>query len=66
MTIIVNGEAMPLDSPLSIQEWLQSKGLNPALIAIEYNGKLITRETYTDITLKEGEKLEVVRFVGGG
>jgi sulfur carrier protein len=36
------------------------------VIAVEYNEEIISKEQYERIILKEGDVLEIVRFMGGG
>jgi sulfur carrier protein len=40
--------------------------LAPARIAVELNGEVVRRNLWTETVLTEGDRLEVVHFVGGG
>jgi sulfur carrier protein len=42
------------------------KGLNPDTVIVEYNHDLIKKGEWTDRALKEDDRLEILRFVGGG
>ena len=66
MQITVNGEprqAKPGDTLIALLERL---GIKPRNLAIEYNGDLLDEYGLDGVVLKEGDKLEIVRFVGGG
>ena len=47
-------------------EYLGLKGLDPALIALELNGKIIPKNEFEKIIFKQGDKVEILSFVGGG
>lgn len=66
ITLQVNGEAhtCPAQTPLLIL--LEQLGLNPRLIAIEYNGEILHRQFWTETEIAEGDRLEIVTIVGGG
>jgi thiazole synthase len=64
--ITLNGEARRLDAPLSVRGLLESLGLDPAKIAVERNLEIVPRSRYGDIALTQGDRLEIVHFIGGG
>ncbi len=66
MRIKVNGEEREILSPLSIQQYLESLGLSERRVVIEYNGEILSRESWETTILGDGDKLEIVHFVGGG
>jgi sulfur carrier protein len=45
---------------------LTQLGLNPRLVAVEYNGEILHRQFWERTTLQEGDRLEIVTIVGGG
>lgn len=61
----INGEIFTQQS-LSLMEYLGLKGLDPALIALELNGKIIPKNEFEKIIFKQGDKVEILSFVGGG
>jgi sulfur carrier protein len=65
MRIHVNGEEINSDSQ-SILDLIETYSLKPQGVAVEYNGEVISRETYDSIQIKDGDKIEILRFVGGG
>lgn len=66
MQITLNGEGRHLDAGLSVRGLLVSLGLDPAKIAVERNLQIVPRSTYDQVALSEGDKLEIVHFIGGG
>ena len=67
MTIItINGEKHDIAEPTSLQSYLDSLGINMGLIAVAYNGTVITRREIATVTLSNGDHVEIVQAVGGG
>ena len=64
--IILNGETRRLDQPISVRGMLESLGLDPAKIAVERNLEIVPRATYYQFALGQGDRLEIVHFIGGG
>src|ERR1700729_2485789 len=64
--IILNGEMRRLDQPLSVRGLLESLGLDPAKIAVERNLEIVPRSTYDQVAVGNGDRLEIVHFIGGG
>jgi len=66
ISLQVNGKKVELDQPTSLLEYLERLGVNARTVAVEHNGEIIPRTSYTHITLREGDRVEIVRMVGGG
>ena len=66
VNVTVNGEARQLEAPTSVRGLLESLGLDPAKIAVERNLEIVPRSTYGDVAVGEGDRLEIVHFIGGG
>jgi thiazole synthase len=66
MQVTLNGEARTLDDGLSVRGLLVSLGLDPAKIAVERNLEIVPRSTYDQVALSDGDRLEIVHFIGGG
>ncbi len=64
--LIVNGKTLDLECEVSIAELLKRKGLDPALVAVEHNANLTRREDWARIILRDNDRLEIVRIIGGG
>ncbi len=65
MQVQINGDPHTLE-PMTIMELLRSLDLDPARLAIERNRDIVPKREYDSTVLAEGDKLEIVQFVGGG
>ncbi len=66
ISVIVNGEARAIPGGSSLAAMLQAIGLDPRKVAVEHNLEVIPRSTFADVEVIEGDKFEIVHFVGGG
>jgi len=66
MRLTVNGESKNFEAPLTVTGLLSQIGLDPAKVAIERNLEIVPKSTYADAALSDGDKLEIVHFIGGG
>ena len=66
ITVQVNGKQVQLEAPTPLPTYLAQLGVNPKAVAVEHNGTIIERAAYEDVTLKQGDTVEIVRMVGGG
>ena len=64
--VTINGEEREFTDAMPLSEYVSSLGVNVKMIAIAYNGEVLRRDEWVEITLSEGDSLEVVRAVGGG
>lgn len=64
--IIVNGEEFEIDSGSSVTKLVEERGLDRSRVAVELNGEIVPRGTFDDTLLHDGDKVEIVHFVGGG
>lgn len=62
----VNGEPLDGMGLNTVRDLLDQKGWKADQVAVELNGTILRREDFSTIQLSDGDKLEVVRFVGGG
>ena len=64
----VNGEKIDMQSemPISLGEFLRKHGYDAQRVAAEKNGEIVPKKDYESVTLADGDKLEIVHFVGGG
>jgi len=62
----VNGKEREVQSGLSVHELVESFDLNPLLIVVELNRKILSRDEFKDVQVSEGDAVELVHFVGGG
>lgn len=66
MIVIVNGEETELADGLFIKDLVERLGLQPARLAVEVNRKIIRKAEWGSTSLSDGDKVEIVHFVGGG
>ena len=66
MLLIVNGEEREAPSELNITEFLETLDLLPGMVVVERNREIVPRDQYEEVVLQEGDRLELVHFVGGG
>lgn len=66
MRITLNGEPYELDDPLSIADLLMQLSIDPRRVAVEHNLTILKRQLFTDTLVREGDRIEIVNFVGGG
>lgn len=64
--ITVNGKTLLAHDGWTVQEMLQAQGYRIGVIAVECNGKILKKEHYATTLLHDGDRLEIVSFVGGG
>ena len=66
LKITLNGEIRQLDEPANLRLFLTGLGLDPAKIAVERNLEIVPRSTYDQVQVTDGDRLEIVHFIGGG
>lgn len=66
MRLTINGESRDFASALTVEQLLENIGLDPRKVAVERNLEIVSKSTYGEVTLEDGDALEVVHFIGGG
>ena len=66
ITLTINGTNRTFSSTLNVAELVEQLGYTGKRIALERNGEIVPRSTYSQVQLADGDKLEVVVAVGGG
>lgn len=64
--ITVNGKQIQLAFEMSVADYLEQNNYQIKRIAVELNEEILPKYSYSDTMLKDGDRLEVVTFVGGG
>ena len=64
--ITVNGKQIRLTSEMSVADYLEENNYQLNRIAVEMNEEILPKYSYSETMLKDGDRLEVVTFVGGG
>jgi thiamine biosynthesis protein ThiS len=66
MNIILNGEERALDSVKTLTGLVESLGLDVRKVAVERNLEIVPRSAYGATNLTDGDRIEIVHFIGGG
>jgi sulfur carrier protein len=66
LSIVVNGSARSCTAGATVADLLRELALEGKRIAVERNGEIVPRSRHDDTALAEGDRIEVVRAVGGG
>ena len=66
LSVRVNGEHRRVMGPMTISELLREIGLDPQRVAVERNLDVVPRPSLGEIQVEDGDRYEVVHFVGGG
>ena len=64
--IIVNGKQITIKLKFSVKNLIDKLKLPVGKVAIELNREIINKKNVNKIYLKNGDKIEVVHFIGGG
>jgi len=64
--LLVNGEQREVESRTTVMQLLDLLGLGDTLVAVERNEEVVPRAEHRSTVLREGDRVEVVHFVGGG
>jgi thiamine biosynthesis protein ThiS len=66
MTLTLNGETRTLDAVFDLAGLVASLGLDPRKVAVERNLEIVPRSAYGKTLLADGDRIEIVHFIGGG
>jgi thiamine biosynthesis protein ThiS len=66
LTIRLNGEPFEIAGPVSISALLAELKIDPRIVAVEHNVVIVKRQQYDATLVRDGDEIEIVRFVGGG
>jgi thiamine biosynthesis protein ThiS len=66
MKLTINGESREFDSLSTVSELVAQLGMKPDRVAVELNRELVPRSSWSTMRVTDGDKLEIVHFVGGG
>lgn len=64
--VVLNGEKRSFDTALNITELLTGLGIKPEGVVVEQNMKVIKKTERETSFIKDGDKIEIVQFIGGG
>src|SRR5271157_5657427 len=66
MHLFINGDEKTFDGPLSLAELIAQLGMKGDRVAVELNREIVARAQWAETRLNDGDRLEIVHFVGGG
>ena len=66
VTIHLNGKEREVAADITVSGLLDQLGLVPGMVIVERNREILARDNYPSVRLSEGDRLELVHFVGGG
>ena len=66
MKLLLNGEERDVADVVTIADLVAALGLDARKVAVERNLEIAPRSTYGDTALADGDRIEIVTFIGGG
>jgi len=66
MDVVINGENKKISAGVTLLELLKELELDPRAVVVEHNRKIVRRAGLGDVTVTDGDAIELVHFVGGG
>jgi len=66
MNLTVNGETRMLEGVTHVAALVAALGLDGRKVAVERNLEIVPRSAYEKTTLTDGDRIEIVHFIGGG
>jgi len=66
ITIRLNGDPHVIEGDARLTALIDALKMKPTRIAVELNREVVPKAEYASITLREGDELELINFVGGG
>ena len=66
LRVVVNGEERSVPDGSTVASLLESMLLAAARVAVEHNRRVLRRDEHTGACLRDGDRVEIVHFVGGG
>ena len=66
MDVVINGEQRKVTPGATLLALLKELELDPRAVVVEHNRKIVRRTGLGDVTVSEGDAIELVHFVGGG
>jgi len=66
LSVTVNGEQRRIAAGATIAAMLRDLGIDPARVAVERNLAIVPKSTLEQVPVEDGDRFEIVHFVGGG
>ncbi len=66
MRLLINGKEQTFQDSLNLAQLVEQLGMKSDRVAVELNREIVPRAQWAEAPLKDGDRLEIVHFVGGG
>jgi len=66
MQVSINGEMRQLVDSCTVTQMLEELQIPATRVAVELNLEIVPKADFAERTLQDGDKIEIVHFVGGG
>ena len=66
MRLFINGDEKSFADSLSLAQLIEQLGMKGDRVAVELNREIVSRAQWAETNLTDGDRLEIVHFVGGG
>ena len=64
--IQLNGDLYEINNGTSLNELLNKLKIQKNKVAVEVNGEIVEKNKYSNLILNKNDKVEIVKFIGGG
>ncbi len=66
LTIQINGETRELQEAVTVQQFIQDIGISSRALAVAVNSEIVPRSEFDRVRLRDRDRIEIIRAVGGG
>lgn len=66
IAITLNGKKETLDGSMSVANLLTKRNIRPEVVTVEVNDQVVHRASFPSTVIKEGDRVEIVFYMGGG
>ena len=66
MHVFINGDEKSFADSLSLAQLIEQLAMKGDRVAVELNREIVSRAQWSETSLRDGDRLEIVHFVGGG
>ena len=66
MQVTLNGKAHSINDGATVADMLRGLKMEPVRVAVEINEDIVSRKIFAETPIREGDRIEIVTFVGGG
>ena len=66
IAVTVNGKQREIEGEVDLARFLRALEIDARTVAVARNGEVVPRDQHANVTVREGDSVEIVRMVGGG